>query len=158
MAHLPHGGSSIDPESAAVLHPNDKKRVIRALEVYRETGKTMSRHNADTRLVPPRYEPVYLGLAYADREEMKRIIDSGELGAPLMIHACHRNVSQPDGFQTEMGVSNVAIHELDICRWLLGVSIRAVRCSRCASPRALPRVTTTRRSCCWKPSPVLALT
>ena len=49
--------------------------VIRALEVYRETGKTMSRHNADTRLVPPRYEPVYLGLAYADREEMKRIID-----------------------------------------------------------------------------------
>lgn len=51
--------------------------------------------------------------------EMKRIIDSGELGAPLMIHACHRNVSQPDGFQTGMGVSNVAIHELDICRWLL---------------------------------------
>ena len=66
---------SIDPESAAALHPNDKKRVIRALEVYRETGKTMSRHNADTRLVPPRSEPVYLGLAYADREEMKRIID-----------------------------------------------------------------------------------
>ena len=52
--------------------------------------------------------------------EMKRIIDSGELGAPLMIHACHRNVSQPDGFKTEMGVTNVAIHELDICRWLLG--------------------------------------
>ena len=51
--------------------------------------------------------------------EMKRIIDSGELGAPLMIHACHRNVSQPDGFQTEMGVTNVAIHELDIYRWLL---------------------------------------
>ena len=66
---------SIDPESAAALHPNDKKRIIRALEVYRETGKTTSRHNADTRLVPPRYEPVYLGLAYADREEMKRIID-----------------------------------------------------------------------------------
>ena len=52
--------------------------------------------------------------------EMKRIIASGDLGAPLMIHAAHRNVSQPDGFQTEMGVSNVAIHELDICRWLLG--------------------------------------
>ena len=65
----------IDPEAAARLHPADEKRVIRALEVYRETGKTMSRHNADTRLVPPRYEPVYLGLAYADREEMKRIID-----------------------------------------------------------------------------------
>jgi len=51
--------------------------------------------------------------------EMKRVIDSGELGAPLMIHACHRNVFQTEGFQTEMGITNVAIHELDICRWLL---------------------------------------
>ncbi|MCB6365934.1 Gfo/Idh/MocA family oxidoreductase [Intestinibacillus massiliensis] len=51
---------------------------------------------------------------------MKELIDSGKLGAPLMIHACHRNVSQPAGFQTEMGVTNVAIHELDICRWLTG--------------------------------------
>ena len=66
---------AIDPESAATLHPNDKKRVVRALEVYRETGKTLSRHNAETKLVPPRYAPIYLGLAYADREEMKRVID-----------------------------------------------------------------------------------
>lgn len=70
--------------------------------------------------------------------EMKRIIDSGELGAPLMVHACHRNVSQPDGFQTEMGVSNVAIHELDICRWLLSEEYAAgqvlkVRQSACST-------------------------
>ena len=65
----------VDPTSAAVLHPNDKKRVIRALEVYRETGKPISQHNAESQAVPPRYEPVYLGLAYADREEMKRVID-----------------------------------------------------------------------------------
>lgn len=58
-----------------------------------------------------RYDPGYM--------EMKRTIESGELGAPLMIHACHRNVSQTEGFQTEMGITNVAIHELDICRWLL---------------------------------------
>lgn len=70
--------------------------------------------------------------------EMKRIIDSGELGAPLMIHACHRNVSQPDGFQTEMGVTNVAIHELDICRWLLSdeycnAQVLKVRQSACST-------------------------
>lgn len=59
--------------------------------------------------------------------EMKRIIDSGELGAPLMIHACHRNVSQVEGFKTEMGVSNVAIHELDICRWLLSDEYESVQ-------------------------------
>lgn len=58
-----------------------------------------------------RFDPGYVAL--------KDIIRSGELGAPLIIHACHRNVSQPEGFTSEMGVSNVAIHELDICRWLL---------------------------------------
>ncbi len=51
--------------------------------------------------------------------EMKRIIDSGEIGKPLLIKACHRNVAQGPGFKTENGITNVAIHELDICRWLL---------------------------------------
>ena len=56
--------------------------------------------------------------------EMKRIIASGELGKPLIIKACHRNVSQGPGFKTENGVTNVAIHELDICRWRLGMLCR----------------------------------
>lgn len=63
-----------------------------------------------------RYDPGYA--------EIKRVIDSGELGAPLMIHACHRNVAQGPGFKTEMGITNVAIHELDICRWLLGAEYK----------------------------------
>ena len=80
--------------------------------------------------------------------EMKRIIDSGELGAPLMIHACHRNVSQPDGFQTEMGVSNVAIHELDICRWLLGENLNEVAVR-------FPRATCFAEGTCQDPQLVL---
>ena len=39
----------VDPEAAARLHPADEKRILRALEVYRETGKTISAHNAETR-------------------------------------------------------------------------------------------------------------
>ena len=60
--------------------------------------------------------------------EMKRIIDSGEIGKPLLIKACHRNVSQGPGFKTENGVTNVAIHELDICRWLLDDEYEDVQC------------------------------
>ena len=67
---------SVDPACAARLHPADRKRIIRALEVYYETGKTMTQHNLETQRVPMRYEPVYLGLAYEDREEMKRAIDA----------------------------------------------------------------------------------
>ena len=64
-----------DPEAAARLHPSDTKRILRALEVWRETGKTISAHNAETKDLPPRYDAVYLGLQFADREDMKRLID-----------------------------------------------------------------------------------
>ena len=67
--------SRVDPESAARLHPADTKRILRALEVWRETGKTISEHNAETKAVPPRYEAVYIGLRFADREDMRRLID-----------------------------------------------------------------------------------
>lgn len=50
---------------------------------------------------------------------MKRAISSNEIGAPLMIHAAHRNMSQAPGFETDYAVTRVAIHEIDICRWLL---------------------------------------
>ena len=66
----------IDPETAGVLHRNDKKRILRALEIWRETGKTMAQHNAETKQIPPRYDSVRIGLAYEDREEMKRAIDA----------------------------------------------------------------------------------
>ena len=65
----------VDPEAAARLHPADVKRVLRALEVYRETGKTISRHNEETRSLPGKYDPVYIGLAFRDREDMKALID-----------------------------------------------------------------------------------
>ena len=53
----------LDPETARVLHPNDRKRILRALEVYYETGKTMAQHNAETKRIPPRYDSVRIGLA-----------------------------------------------------------------------------------------------
>lgn len=50
---------------------------------------------------------------------MKEIIDSGRIGEPLLIHAAHRNVSQAPDFETNRAITQVAIHELDISRWLL---------------------------------------
>lgn len=65
----------VDPESAERLHPADTKRILRALEVYRETGRTISAHNAATRMIPPRYDAVWIGLQFADRADMKALID-----------------------------------------------------------------------------------
>ena len=64
-----------DPEAAARLHPADEKRILRALEVWRETGKTITAHNRETQALPPRYDAVWIGLRFRDREDMKRLID-----------------------------------------------------------------------------------
>lgn len=66
---------AVDPASAARLHPSDEKRIIRALEVYQETGKTLTQHNEETRAVPPKYTPCWLGLDFTDRQELYRRID-----------------------------------------------------------------------------------
>ena len=46
--------AAADPEAAARLHPNDRKRIVRALEVFQQTGKTISQHNRETRALPLR--------------------------------------------------------------------------------------------------------
>ena len=66
---------AVDPDSAARLPVSDRKRIIRALEVYRETGETITAHNEKTRQLPPRYRPVWLGLDFSDRQELYRRID-----------------------------------------------------------------------------------
>ena len=66
---------SIDPEAAARLHLSDRKRIIRALEVYLETGQTITEHNRKTQQIPPKYTPLWLGLDFADRAELYRRID-----------------------------------------------------------------------------------
>ena len=65
----------VDPVSAERLHPADEKRILRALEVYLETGKTITAHNQETQRIPPRYDAVWIGLRFADREDMKALID-----------------------------------------------------------------------------------
>ena len=64
---------SVDPEAAARIH--DRKRLLRALEVYLETGETITEHNRRTQAIPPRYNPLWLGLDVVERSELYRRID-----------------------------------------------------------------------------------
>ena len=76
--------ASIDPEAADRLPVADRKRVIRALEVYYETGETITEHNRKTQAIPPKYNPVWLGLDFADRADLYARID---LRVDLMLQA-----------------------------------------------------------------------
>ena len=64
----------VDPESAAKSQSNPR-RIIRALEVFYETGITITEHNRRTRELPPRYEPLWIGLDFTQRSELYRRIN-----------------------------------------------------------------------------------
>lgn len=63
----------------------------------------------------------------ADYRRLKAVIDSGQLGAPLMVHSVHRNASVPEGLYTsDMPLNDTLVHDADISRWLLNDEIAAV--------------------------------
>lgn len=60
--------AAFDRDTAARLHPNNRKRIIRAFEVYTLTGKTMTEALAASREKPSPFAPRYIGIAYENRE------------------------------------------------------------------------------------------
>ena len=58
---------------------------------------------------------------------LKLALDRGDIGVPLMMHCAHRNASVPSFFQKEMAITDSAVHELDMVRWMFGTEIAAVR-------------------------------
>ena len=65
----------IDPESAGRLHPSDRKRIIRAMEVYLETGETITEHNRKTQQIPDRFHPIWFALEDENRADLYNRID-----------------------------------------------------------------------------------
>ena len=75
MEHMLSRLRAVDPDSASRLHLADRKRIIRALEVYEETGKTITQHNLETQALPDKYHPVWIGLTYEPRQLLYDRID-----------------------------------------------------------------------------------
>jgi len=58
---------------------------------------------------------------------LKKVLDSGAIGAPLMMHCAHRNPSVPAFYEKEMAITDTSVHEIDMVRWMFGEEIAAVR-------------------------------
>ena len=61
---------SVDSEAAKKIHPNNEVKVIRALEIYRTTGKNLTEQNEQSHQSEREYEPLYIGISYKDREKL----------------------------------------------------------------------------------------
>lgn len=62
--------AQVDPVTAQRLPISDRKRILRALEIYLETGETMTEHDRKTQALPPRYTPIWLGLDFSQRQTL----------------------------------------------------------------------------------------
>ncbi len=60
----------IDPKACEKIHPNNTVRVLRALEVYRTTGKTITEQVENSHLKESQIDPLYIGITYNDREKL----------------------------------------------------------------------------------------
>ena len=67
--------AQVDPDAAGIIHPNDEKRIIRALEVFLSTGKPLSQHDRESRALPSRYTPLTIALNFAQRPHLWERID-----------------------------------------------------------------------------------
>ena len=66
-----------------------------------------------------------------------------------MVHNAHRNPTVPESYTWDMAINDTAIHEIDICRFLLGEEITSVRVDARAPPPIASTTSGTRSS--WWP-------
>jgi myo-inositol 2-dehydrogenase/D-chiro-inositol 1-dehydrogenase len=58
---------------------------------------------------------------------LKRTLDSGAIGAPLLMHAAHRNPSVPGTYTRDMAIVDTSVHDIDVARWIFGQEIVSVQ-------------------------------
>lgn len=119
--------AEIDPESAASIHPNNIKRVIRALEIRHVTGTNKSELDRLSREKVKRYDSLVLGLRYNDRQTLydridRRVDDMIERGLCDEVRALYdegvffesRTASQAIGYKELLGYIRGEL-ALDVC-------------------------------------------
>ena len=67
--------AAFDPERANKLHASDRRRIVRAIEIYRLTGMTVTEHDERTKAIPPRYDAARIVLTWRDRAVLYSRID-----------------------------------------------------------------------------------
>ncbi|ANS69500.1 myo-inositol 2-dehydrogenase [Streptomyces lincolnensis] len=91
----------------------DAAAALRVLEAERKLGRR-------------RVQVGFMRRYDAEYVKLKALLNTGQLGRPLMLHNRHRNVASPPGWTSSMLISDSVAHETDVARWLLGHEITAV--------------------------------
>ncbi|MDX3451781.1 Gfo/Idh/MocA family oxidoreductase [Streptomyces sp. ME02-8801-2C] len=82
--------------------------------------------DAERRLGRRRVQVGFMRRYDAEYLKLKSLLDTGQLGRPLMLHNRHRNLASPPWWTSAMHINDSVVHEMDVTRWLLGQEITAV--------------------------------
>src|SRR5215216_7195715 len=74
----------------------------------------------------------------AEYAALKKLITSGDLGNPLMLHCTHRNPAVGDHFTSEFMIRDSVVHEVDVARFLLDEELTSVQVIRGLSTSSAP--------------------
>lgn len=110
----------LDPVAASAIHPNNRVRVIRALEIYYATGKTKSQWDAESHASPSDFDVCWIGLAFSDRTILhdrirRRVLLMMEHGFAEEVSALLR-----DGYLKEGSTAAQAIGYREMAAYLKG--------------------------------------
>jgi myo-inositol 2-dehydrogenase/D-chiro-inositol 1-dehydrogenase len=138
----------VDAVLLATPGPTHEKQLLACLEHRKpvlcekplttdvETSLEMVRREAE--LSTPLIQVGFMRRFDPEYQQLKALIDGGELGQPLLVHCVHRNPAVPPSFDSAMVVKDSLVHEVDVTRFLLGEEIVSVRIIRPTPNPAAP--------------------
>jgi myo-inositol 2-dehydrogenase / D-chiro-inositol 1-dehydrogenase len=137
VASDPLAANDVDAVLLATPGPTHEKQLLACLDHRKpvlcekplttdvETSLEVVRREAE--LETPLIQVGFMRRFDPEYQQLKALIDGGELGQPLVMHCVHRNPAVPPGFDSAMVVKDSLVHEVDVTRFLLGEEIASVQ-------------------------------
>jgi myo-inositol 2-dehydrogenase/D-chiro-inositol 1-dehydrogenase len=152
VANDPFDAIAADDVDAVVLAtpgPTHEKQLLACLEqgkpvlcekpLTTDSGSSLEVVRREAELGTPLIQVGFMRRFDPEYQQLKALIDGGELGQPLVMHCAHRNPTVPPNFDSAMIVKDSLVHEVDVTRFLLGEEIASVQIIKPMPNRGAPR-------------------
>jgi myo-inositol 2-dehydrogenase / D-chiro-inositol 1-dehydrogenase len=152
VANDPFDAISADDVDAVLLAtpgPTHEKQLLACLEqgkpvlcekpLTTDSGSSLEVVRREAALGAPLIQVGFMRRFDPEYQQLKALIDGGELGQPLVMHCAHRNPAVPPSFDSAMIVKDSLVHEVDVTRFLLGEEIASVQIIKPMANRGAPR-------------------
>ncbi|MFG1933928.1 Gfo/Idh/MocA family protein [Mycobacterium sp. NPDC048908] len=138
----------VDAVLLATPGPTHEKQLLACLEqgkpvlcekpLTTESASSLEVVRTEAELARPLIQVGFMRRFDPEYQQLKALIDGGELGRPLVMHCVHRNLAVPPTFTSTMVVRDSLVHEVDVTRFLFGEEIASVQIIRPAASPAAP--------------------